>query len=162
MLTVIGLISTAFGVSVASALLPLISVEVFLVGLVLEGPHVPWWALALVITVGQMGGKLLYFYAAQGVIRLPSFLHRKTSKESKGRWRGWLHRFRDSCQHRPMWTSTVLLVSATASLPPYAATAVVAGWARIPLATFLITGFVGRFARFGALAVAPGLVMAWL
>ncbi len=162
MLTIIGLISTAFGVSVASALLPLISVELFVVGLVLEGPHIPWWALALVIAIGQMGGKTLYYYAAQGIIKLPRFLHRKTKKERTGRWRTWLDGFRDSCQHRPVWTGVVLLVSAVASLPPYAATAIVAGWARIPLATFLITGFVGRFTRFAALAVAPTLVASWL
>ncbi|MFD0490634.1 hypothetical protein ACFQ0O_30360 [Saccharopolyspora spinosporotrichia] len=66
MLAVIGLLSTTFGVAVASALMPLISVELFVIGLVLKGPEVPWWALALVIAVGQIAGKMLYFYAARG------------------------------------------------------------------------------------------------
>lgn len=169
MLTLIGLLSTSFGMAVASALVPLISVEIFVVGLALKGPQVPWWLLALVVAVGQISAKLLYFYAAQGVLRLPGFLQRRTGTHDasgapagKGRWRRWLEGFRSNCHHRPFWTGAVLTLSAAASLPPFLATAVIAGWARIPLVTFLLTGFVGRFVRFAALASAPGAVMTWL
>ncbi|MEU6131097.1 hypothetical protein ABZ805_18155 [Saccharopolyspora sp. NPDC047091] len=163
MLTSIGLIATAFGMAVASALLPVISVEIFVIGLVVKSPEVPWWLLALVVTIGQIGGKLLYFYAARGVIRLPRFLQRKSEPgEHRGRWAAWLERFRVGCQTRPMWTGGVLLLSAVASLPPFLATCVAAGWARVPLSTFLVTGLVGRFVRFAALAVAPGAMIAWL
>jgi membrane protein YqaA with SNARE-associated domain len=162
LLTVIGLMSTAFGVSVASALFPLISVELFVVGLVIKGPELPWWLLAMVIAVGQVGGKLLHYYAARGIIQLPGFLRRREERERKGRWGAWLDRFRATCHQRPVWTGSVLLLSATASLPPFLATAVVAGWARVSLPTFLLTGFVGRFIRFAALALMPGVVAAWL
>ncbi|MEU5850947.1 VTT domain-containing protein [Saccharopolyspora shandongensis] len=163
MLTVIGLLSTAFGVSVASALLPLISVELFAIGLVLKSPEIPWWLLALVIATGQIGGKLLHYYAARGSIRLPRMFRRKTEPERKdSRWRQWLEKFRTNCHERPVWTGAVLLISAAASLPPFAAIAVIAGWAKVPLTTFLVTGFVGRFIRFGALAIAPGVVVGWL
>ncbi|MER7011187.1 VTT domain-containing protein [Saccharopolyspora sp. NPDC000359] len=162
MLTIIGLLSTAFGVSVASALLPVISVELFAIGLVLKGPEIPWWLLAAVIATGQIGGKLLHYYAARGAIRLPSFCRRKSETERRGRWRQWLERFRSNCQQRPVWTGALLLISATASLPPYAAVAVVAGWAKVPLPTFVITGFIGRFIRFAALAIAPTAIITWL
>lgn len=162
MLTVIGLLSTTFGVSVASALVPLISIELFAIGLVLKGPEIPWWLLAVVIATGQIGGKLLHYYAARGSIRLPTMFRRKTESKRKGRWRDWLEMFRSNCHQRPVWTGAVLLISAAASLPPFAAVAVIAGWAKVPLATFLITGFVGRFVRFGALAIAPGVVIGWL
>ena len=162
MLAVIGLLSTSFGVALASALMPLISVELFVIGLALKGPELPWWSLALVIATGQIAGKMLYFYAARGVIKLPSFLRRKTEGGSKGRWAAWIDRSRSTCRKRPLWTSGVLLVSAIASLPPFAAIVFVAGWAKVPLATFLVTGFVGRFLRFGVLAVAPGAVVAWI
>ena len=36
-----------------------------------------------------------------------------------------------------------------------------AGVGRVPLPTFLVTGRVGRFARFGAIAASPGLVNTW-
>ena len=162
MLTVIGLLSTTFGVSVASALMPLISVELFAVGLVLKAPHIPWWVLAIVIATGQIGGKLLHYYAARGVIRLPKFMQRKNKTERKGRAREWLEAFRANCRSRPVWTGTIMLISALASLPPFAAVAIIAGWAKVPVATFLLTGFIGRFARFGALAIAPGVVAGWL
>ncbi|MEV0085932.1 VTT domain-containing protein [Saccharopolyspora sp. NPDC050642] len=163
MLTVIGLLSTAFGVSVASALLPLISVELFAIGLVLKSPEIPWWLLALVIAAGQIGGKLLHYYAARGSIRLPRMFRRKTERERKdSRWREWMEKFRTNCRRRPVWTGAVLLISAAASLPPFAAIAVIAGWAKVPLTTFLVTGFIGRFIRFGALAIAPGVVVGWL
>ncbi len=162
MLTAIGVTSAAFGVSVVSALMPVISIELFVMGLVLKGPALPWWLLAVVVTAGQIGGKVLHYYAARGAIRLPRFLHLKSAREGNGRWRGWLQHFRDRCHDRPAWTNGVLFFSATTSLPPYAATAVVAGWARIPLHTFVITGLTGRFLRFTALILAPGVVAAWL
>ncbi|GAA2356257.1 hypothetical protein GCM10009854_37960 [Saccharopolyspora halophila] len=162
MLTIIGLLSTTFGVSVASALMPLISVELFAVGLVLKAPHIPWWALAIVIATGQIGGKLLHYYAARGSIRLPRFMQRKKAAERKGRVREWLDAFRANCRKRPAWTGVVMLVSALASLPPFAAVAIIAGWAKVPVTTFLVTGFVGRFVRFGALAIAPGIVSTWV
>ncbi|MFR9730788.1 hypothetical protein ACL03H_16310 [Saccharopolyspora sp. MS10] len=163
MLTSIGLIASAFGMAVASALLPVISVEIFVVGMVVKGPEVPWWLLALVVAVGQIGGKLLYFYAARGLITLPAVLQRRSAPTRRpGRWAVWMERFRASCHRRPLWTGGMLLLSATASLPPFLATCVVAGWARVPLSTFLVTGLVGRFARFAALAVAPGVLIAWL
>lgn len=161
MLPVLGVASAAFGVSILSALLPVISVEVFVLGLVVKGPHLPWWILAVIITLGQIGGKLLHYYAARGAINLPGLLRRGESREP-GRWHNWLTRFKESCHRRPWRTNGVLLVSATTSLPPYAAIAVIAGWARIPLYAFIATGLLGRFVRFGALILVPGVVSTWL
>ena len=161
-LAVIGLLTTTFGVSVASALLPLISVELFTIGLVLKGTTIPWWVLTVVIATGQIGGKLLHYYAARGVIRLPRLLRREDRPTGEGRRHRWLASFRASCRHRPVWTSAVLLISATTSLPPFAAIAVIAGWAQVPLATFVSAGFVGRLLRFSALTIAPGVVVAWV
>lgn len=176
MLTLIGLLSASFGMAVASALVPLISVEVFVVGLVLKDPEMHWWLLALVVAVGQIGAKLLYYGAARGAVRLPRFLQRRAAPGSDAtnvaavpspatqwaRWRNVLERFRANCRDRPVWAGGLLLVSAAASLPPFVATCVIAGWARIPIATFLLTGFAGRFVRFSALAIAPGAVAGWL
>ncbi|MER5389202.1 hypothetical protein [Saccharopolyspora sp. NPDC002686] len=163
MLATIGLLSTTFGVSVASALIPVISVEVFAIGVVLNGTDVPWWLLAAVIAAGQIGGKLLHFYAARGAIKLPGLFRSKDGSEKQpGRWRRWLEKFRTNCQRRPLWTAVVMLLSAALSVPPYAAVAVIAGWAKVSLSMFLITGFVGRFVRFGALAIAPAMITTWI
>ncbi len=162
MLTVIGLISTAFGVSMAGALMPVISVEVFVVGLALSGPELPWWFLALVIAVGQSAGKLLYYYAAQGIRCLPRFLHPKAGAEPRGRAGRRLEQFRQLCAQRPLWAGPMLLVSSAVSLPPFAASAVFAGWARISLPLFLGTALLGRYLRYGALLLVPGAVGGWL
>jgi membrane protein YqaA with SNARE-associated domain len=55
-----------------------------------------------------------------------------------------------------------MLVSATCSLPPFAATSVAAGAADIRLVSFVTAGLVGRFIRFGALAAFPAAVQFWL
>ena len=207
MLTVIGLSSTAFGISVAGALLPLISVELFVLGMAMSGPELPWWLLALVIAAGQLGGKLLYYYAARGAIRVPRRLRgfgramrergflrtpdlhvastqqastRQLGGQQVGgqqvggqqfggqqfgghrRWRQLLRHFRVLCRRHPGWAGVFLLVSAVLSLPPFAATAAVAGWARVSLSTFVVTAFVGRYVRFAGLAVAPALAAAWM
>lgn len=197
MLTVIGLSSTAFGISVAGALLPLISVELFVLGMALSGPELPWWLLALVIAAGQLGGKLLYYYAARGAIRVPRRLRgfgralrergflrtpdlhvastQQASTRQLGgqqfggqqfgghrRWRQLLRHFRVLCRRHPGWAGVFLLVSAVLSLPPFAATSAVAGWARVSLSTFVVTAFVGRYVRFAGLAAAPALAAAWM
>lgn len=179
LLTLIGLCSAAFGVSVAGALLPLISVELFVVGMALSGPELPWWLLALVIATGQLGGKLLYYYAARGTFRVPQHLvrlgralrergilrppdFRATRVRTSGRWRRLLRRFRVLCRRRPFWAGLFLLISAVLSLPPFAATSAVAGWARVSLSTFVVTAFLGRYVRFASLAVAPTLAVAWM
>ncbi len=159
---VISLVSTAFGVSMAGALMPVISVELFVVGLSLSGPQLPWWCLALVIALGQAAGKLLYYYAAQGIRCLPRFLRPKAEVERSGRASRWLDQFQRVCAQRPVWAGAVLLLSAAVSLPPFAASAVVAGWARVSLTLFLGTALLGRFLRYGALLLAPAAVSGWL
>jgi len=178
LLTVIGLSSAAFGVAVAGALLPLISVELFVLGMAASGPELPWWLLALVIALGQLSGKLLYYYGARGAVRMPKpladlgralrdrgFLRpprgsRSAGALTGGRWRRLLRRFRVLCRRHPWWAGLFLLFSAVLSLPPFAATSVVAGWARVSLSTFVLTAFVGRYLRFAGLAVAPALAVA--
>lgn len=162
------------GVAVGSALLPLISVEVFLIGLATQRPDIPWLALGVVIAVGQVAGKLLYFYAGRGRLHLPAFLHRK-HKEPRPlsarriRWelrfkrmRGWLHAIRERCHRHPAWMNGTMGVSSVLGLPPFMATSVFAGFAGMPLGAFLTTSFVGRAIRFSVLAAFPALVAGWV
>lgn len=164
----------ALAVAVAGALIPFISVELFVLGLVTQQPQVPWWALGLVIAIGQVGGKLPYFYLARGRLRIPVLGRRVRVPSTQPpeqpvrrlprlsqRWARWLERFQLTCQGRPLWTFAVMLASGLASLPPYEASPIVAGVARVPPAAFVTASLLGRFVRFGALAAAPALV-GWL
>lgn len=151
-------IGLTFGYSVVSALVPVVNAELYLVGLMTRQPQLAWWLVGLAAAVGQMVGKLVYYYAGRGVLRLPARLRRRSDRQSAGRWSQRLARFQHTCHDRPVWTVGVLLASAAIGLPPYLAIALLAGVGRVPLPTFLVTGLVGRFARFGAIAASPGLV----
>lgn len=168
------------GVSTAAALFPPLSVELFTVGLVLKHPEIPWWLLGLVIAIGQFGGKLVYFYAGRGQIRLPRFLHRKATAATQespppppptGLRRYW-HRFylwvragwiwlRDKCHKHPYVLFGATASSSLIGLPPFAATTVLAGLAGLSLRDFALACIPGRFIRFSLLAASPILVHHW-
>ncbi len=158
-------IGLTLGYSAVSALIPVLNIEVYLVGLVSQQPQLRWWLLGLVAAVGQVTGKTLFYFAGRGSLRLPDWLHRRSSHRGRGRWSRWLQRLHDrfhhTAQHRPLWTVVVLLCSASVGLPPFAATALIAGLAEVPLSVFLATGLIGRFVRFSAIAASPGLLAAW-
>ncbi|WP_221491383.1 VTT domain-containing protein [Crossiella cryophila] len=156
-------LALSLGMGIASALIPIIVLEAYVLAVVLAQPQLPWWAMGLVVAVGQVAGKLLYFYAGRGDITLPKFLRRERDPERpKGKWSVRVDRFREVCARRPGWSYSVMLLSATASVPPYAAIAVIAGVARVSLLNFVSACLIGRFARFAALAAAPALVSGWL
>lgn len=152
-------IALTAGVCLVSALLPVVNAEIFLVGLVTQQPQLPWWLVGLAAAVGQLAGKLVFYYAGRGSLRLPARLRRASAR--RGRWSAWLARFQQTCRNRPGWTAGVLVIAAAIGLPPFAATSFVAGVGRVPLGVFLATGLVGRFARFGAIAAAPTLLNTW-
>lgn len=162
------------GVAFGSALLPLVSIEIFIVGLALQEPHIPWLALGAVVAVGQVGGKLVYYYAARGDVHLPRWMHRK--RREKGpvtarriRWelrtkriRAWIEALREKCHRHPRWMVGTYGISSVLGLPPYMATAVLAGMARMSLSAFLSAGLLGRFVRFSAIAASPALCASWI
>jgi membrane protein YqaA with SNARE-associated domain len=161
------------GVAFGSALLPLLSIEIFLVGLAMQEPHIPWLALGAVVAVGQVGGKLFYYYAAKGQLHLPHWLHRKREPKPPSarqiRWqlrtkrlRGWIESLREKCHRHPRWMVGTYGVSSVLGLPPFMATSVLAGMVRMSLSAFLGAGLVGRFIRFSAVAASPALFAGWI
>ncbi|MFN2495134.1 MAG: VTT domain-containing protein [Pseudonocardiaceae bacterium] len=160
-------IALIIGVCLVSALVPVVNAELFLVGLVIQQPQLPWWLVGLAAAVGQLIGKLVFYYAGRGALRLPARrgslgrLRRKPDPALESRWAARLARFQQTCRDRPIWSAGVLVTSAGVGVPPFAATSLVAGAARIPLGMFVVTGLVGRFARFSAIAVSPGLLGTW-
>lgn len=179
---------SAFGVAVTSAVIPPINLELYLVGLVLKAPQLPWWMLAVVVAVGQLSGKLIYFQIGRGSLNGSKLLRRSSrvrpiflrlrllyrtmlarlhaisplrrlrarrGTEAPSRWRGWMDRIRTQFTGTPRRTAGFLLFSAFTSLPPFAWVVVAAGAARVPLRTFLVTGLIGRIARFALVAIGP-------
>jgi membrane protein YqaA with SNARE-associated domain len=167
-------LGVSIGVAFGSALLPIISVEIFLIGLVSQQPGIPWLVLGAVIAVGQMAGKLVYFYAAKGSVRLPAFLHRKPRPDRKpsprrDRWamrtkrlRGRVESLTERCHRHPHVMFGTYGLSAVFGVPPFMAMTIMAGLVRMKVTAFVSAGLAGRFIRFSALAAAPALCASWL
>lgn len=154
-------IGLTLGYCVLSALLPVFNTELYLVGLAAAQPQLHWALLGLTAAVGQMIGKVVFYYAGRGVPMLPARLRRDPDRQRAVRWAHRVQRFQEFSQQRRMWTVGTLLASALIGLPPFAATSVLAGWARVRLVTFLVTGLIGRFIRFAAVAAFPSLLSTW-
>ncbi len=164
-------LGVSMGVAFGSALLPLISVEIFLIGLVTQEPDIPWLLLGAVIAVGQVAGKLIYYFAAKGQLHLPKFMKRKPGVPSprRDRWamrtkrlRMWVEALTERCHRHPHWMLGTYSVSSVVGVPPFMATSVLAGLVRMKLGAFLSAGLLGRFIRFSVLAASPAIFAGWL
>ena len=64
-----GEVLALLGVSFASALVPLVNIEVYLIGLGTIASSGNVWLLATVAGVGQMAGKLVWYYLGANALR---------------------------------------------------------------------------------------------
>jgi membrane protein YqaA with SNARE-associated domain len=145
----LGLYAGTFAVAAVSSLVPLVAIEVFLVGITLAlAPSVaPLPALVLLAAAGQVAGKLPIYYAARGAAGLSGRSGRHRARIA--RIRAWAARRRSK--------TLVLASSAALGLPPFSLVATAAGALAIPVRTFCAVIFAGRALRFAALAAAAAL-----
>lgn len=130
--------------SVASALIPVLNVEIYLAAL----PNVEERAFefAVVAGTGQTLGKILWFYAGVHSMKV-SWLKRKMETE---KWRASYEKWHQRIVGRPVLAGTITFVSAFSGFPPLAVIAVLAGSLRMNLPVFIGTTLVGRILRFWA------------
>ena len=134
------------GISIASALVPVINIEVYLVGLAAVSSSDRIWLLAAVGGFGQMLGKLVWYYLGANALRW-GWVRRKVEKpKAKAKLELW----RSRTQDRPLVGATLLFASAVSGFPPFAIVAVLAGQLRMNVWIFLGVGLVGRTLRFAA------------
>lgn len=162
----LGWLCLTFSVAFGSALLPLISIEIFVIGLVTQQPGLSWWWIGLAVALGQVLGKMFYFLAARGSLHLPAFLKRKEKKAKplspwRLKWRARLEWVRVRCHRHPHWMFGTHAVSSVVGLPPFMFTTVLAGLAGMSSWLFISTSVAGRFARFSVLAASPAAVAGW-
>jgi len=170
----LGWFCLTLGVAFGSALVPVISIEVFVIGLVSSEPAAHWLLIGSAVAIGQMAGKLLYYLAARGSIHLPPFLHDRLHRQRpptprRERWRmrtkwlrGKVEALRERCHRHPYWMTGTYGVSSVVGLPPFMATTVLAGLADMRMSTFLTAGLAGRFVRYSVLAACPALFASWV
>ena len=132
------------GVALASALVPLVNIELYLIGLaaVSSGGHV--WFLAAVGGAGQMIGKLVWYYLGANSLSW-GWVRRKMDKP---RAQERLTRWQARTATRPVLAGALVLGSAFSGFPPFAILSVLAGQLRMNVALFFMLGLVGRWLRF--------------
>lgn len=151
------LYASVLAASIASAAVPVINIEAILALAVSQQPgHVV--GLVIAATVGQMIGKIGWYWGARELDRAP-WIQRHLKKPKAQRT---LDTWHARAEGRPWFTAGLLFVSAFVGLPPYAVTAVLAGILRVPFWIFLTTGLLGRGLRFAAVVGGTtGLLEIW-
>lgn len=137
------LLLSTFFYSAGAAVAAFMALEAYL-AVAAADPTYPSVVLAAVAAVGQITGKLLWYWAGAGTTYLP-WLRRKLDSPKIA---AAMTRWRDRTDGRPVYLAVVLFASAFAGLPPFMVMSVVAGVLRVRMWLFLSTGLVGRFLRF--------------
>jgi len=144
-----GLVAGTFLFSVASALVPVLNTEVYLAAvaaLVSPAQVVP---IALAATLGQIVGKLPFYLAGRGVLRLPMGKYEARIEEYRGRF------------ERSTWAvNAALFSSASWGVPPFLVGPYLAGLFDVSFARFFVWSLLGRALRFGAIVAVPVAVKA--
>lgn len=133
-----------FGVSIASALFPLINMEVILGGMAATVGEGHAFTLAAVAGAGQTIGKIIWYEVTRRSVET-DWVQKKLSgdkvRTSYARWQGRM-------EGRPSFAGAIMLVSAFGGIPPLLVMAAVAGALKMRMYVFIPTIFVGRTLRF--------------
>jgi membrane protein YqaA with SNARE-associated domain len=136
---------TTFAVSIASALLPFLPMEVYILGAAAAEPGVPA-AISLGIAAGGGAtiGKIIWYEAARRGIDSKWAQKKLAAPKVKAGYEKWVARMRG----RPVYSASIMFVAASAGLPPLLVMAAVGGLLKMPMWVFIPTVFLGRTLRF--------------
>ncbi len=140
------LLLATFGVAVASALIPIINIEVYIAGIATLVDDYGVWPVSLVAAAGQAVGKAVWYEVGRTSMSWP-YIQKKMAAP---KWQRQYENVKVRTDNRPWLGSALLFVSATVGFPPLAIMAVVAGQLRFHRVWFYLTTFVGRTLRFVA------------
>lgn len=144
----LGIGAVTLGTAALSGVIPILNLELYLVGVVAVGSRgvAEACALGIVAAAGQMIAKAVLYQAARGATNVGRRKYASAidrARRSIARWRS-----------KPL---SVLFVSASVGLPPFYVVSLAAGMLEIRFRTFLAIGFAGRALRFATIAVLAAL-----
>ena len=142
----------------ASALVPLINIEAYLSVRAAVASVEGVWLLSLVAAVGQMFGKVIWYYLGASALNWGWVRRRAEKPKNAARLELW----RARTHERPVLTGTLVFVSAFTGFPPFAVLSVLAGQLRMSLTLFLVIGLIGRWLRFAAVLGGAAWLSAWM
>jgi membrane protein YqaA with SNARE-associated domain len=132
----LGLPIATFVIALVGAVVPIISIEVFLIAVAATIGPADAVLLVPLAAIGQLLGKLPIYGAARGLTSL--------AKDRRDRVRSWFSR----------WHPTkVLVASAVLGVPPFSLAATAAGVLGIRMRTFCLAVGFGRAVRFAGIFV---------
>lgn len=136
---------STFAFSIASALLPFLPIEVYILGAGASEPGVPAAvSLGIAAGAGATIGKIVWYEAARRGID-SAWAQKKLAKPKvRASYEKWLGRM----QGRPAYAAAIMFLAASAGIPPLLAMAAVGGLLKMPMWTFIPTVFLGRTLRF--------------
>lgn len=144
----------AMAYSFASAVLLVLPIEPYMVGLAVLRPGGIWLA-ALLAAVAHMAGKLVHYFLGTGLLERLNLAHRA---ELNAVWaQRWESLAAYAAEH-PWAMSGITFLSAAVSLPPFAAMPFLAASVGMRWWTFALAGTLGRWVRFWAVMAAPQLL----
>jgi len=151
------LVAGVFVLAFVSAFVPLVSIELALVGAAATGTSGRLLvAQVLVAAAGQMVGKSCFFLGGRtAFVRLT---WRKKPRRSRSAQ--WLERLVARAAGQRAAAAVTVFVSAVTGLPPFALVSALAGAWKLRLPSFFVLGLTGRSARFAGVLLVPQ-VLGW-
>ncbi|HET9760213.1 MAG TPA: VTT domain-containing protein [Nocardioidaceae bacterium] len=140
------------GVAFASALVPLVNIEAYLGVRGSVGGIDNVWVLGLAAGLGQMVGKVVWYYLGASSLHWGWVRRRMETPKAQARLETWRLRTHE----RPVLAGALVFVSAFSGFPPFAILSVLAGQLRMQLALFFGLGLAGRWLRFTAVLGGAG------
>jgi len=146
------------GVAFVSALVPLVNIEAYLGVRGSVGSMHSVWILGFTAALGQMVGKLVWYYLGASSLSWAWVRRRMDTPKAQERLATW----RSRTATRPVLAGALVLGSAFSGFPPFAILSVLAGQLRMHVGLFFGLGLLGRWLRFvgvlGGAAWLSGLV----
>ena len=140
------------GVAFASALVPLVNIEAYLGVRGSVGGIDNVWVLGLAAGLGQMVGKVVWYYLGASSLHWGWVRRRMETPKAQARLETWRLRTHE----RPVLAGALVFASAFSGFPPFAILSVLAGQLRMQLALFFGLGLAGRWLRFTAVLGGAG------
>jgi membrane protein YqaA with SNARE-associated domain len=139
---------TTFAIGIASALIPFLPIEVYIVGAA-ASERETWAAISLGIAagIGATIGKIIWYEVARRGVESRWVQKRLSKPKSRAAYEKWSARM----QGRPWYAGAIMFASSLTGLPPLLVMAAVAGALRMPMWVFVPTVLVGRCVRFSLL-----------
>lgn len=140
------LLLATLGVGFVSALVPLVNMEAYLLGVGLDVHHFSWASVFVgsVAAVGQTAGKAIWYELGHRSLAWP-WMQRRMAKP---KWHDRYEKVKARVADRAWVGAGLVLTSAVTGFPPLAIMAVLAGQLELDRRMFYVTTLIGRAVRF--------------